>query len=85
MKRLEDCVEQRKNGNGIEYRIEADGEALLRRVVADKDREIANLKSRLVEKDAEIDRLKALLAATTASKKSAPPRPQKIEPSISKH
>jgi hypothetical protein len=85
-----DCVETRRGADGLEYRIkpsesEDSRDADLKSQLAAKNAEIANLKSRLVEKDAEIDRLKALLAATTASKKSAPPRPKKIEPSISKH
>jgi hypothetical protein len=91
LKRLgPDCVETRRGADGLEYRIkpsesEDSRDADLKNQLAAKNAEIANLKSRLVEKDAEIDQLKALLAATTASKKSAPPRPKKIEPSISKH
>jgi hypothetical protein len=63
LKRLEGCVEQRKNGNVIEYRIEANGEALLRRSLAAKDEEIASLKHRIAAQDAEIERLKKLLDA----------------------
>jgi hypothetical protein len=64
----EDCVDQRKNGDGvIEYRIEANGEALLRRTLADRDREIVILKNQIAEKNAEIERLTELL--------TAPPRP----------
>jgi biotin operon repressor len=76
----EDCVEQRKNGNGFEYRIVGSEEAHLRRVVAARDVEIASLKNRIAEKDAEIARLTELLTA-------APPRPtpSSKKANLSKH
>jgi hypothetical protein len=72
LKRLEGCVEQSPNGIEIEYRIAGDDEATLRRSLAAKDREIADLKNRIAEQDVEIERLRELLAAI----------PQKPSPSL---
>lgn len=60
---LEGCVTPRVKDNGIEYQIEGDDEARLRRELAAKDSEIAVLKARITEQDVEIERLTALLTA----------------------
>ena len=57
LKSLEGCVTTRANGVGIEYRIESGDEAHLRRSLAAKDAEIADLKNRIAEQDVEIERL----------------------------
>jgi hypothetical protein len=86
LKRLgPDCVETRKVGNGLEYRINgkgmlADKDTDLKSQLAAKDAEIADLRSQLAEKDSEIARLKAELL-TTGKKASSP---SKKKPTVSR-
>ena len=67
LKSLGGCVTTRVNGAVVEYQIESSDEAHLRRLLAAKDREIADLKKQIAEKDAEIEQLKKVLDAPSAS------------------
>ena len=67
LKRLGDSVSQHKNGSVIEYRLGGNDPVLLSRLLAAKDQEIADLKNRIVEQDAEIARLMEMLTAPSAS------------------
>jgi hypothetical protein len=80
LKRPECRVEQRKTGDVLEYRVEPNGEAILRLAVAARDAEIVILKNQIAERDAEIERLTELLTAP-------PPRPtpSSKKASVSKH
>jgi hypothetical protein len=74
LKRLGDSVTQRVNGSVIEYRIGGNDPALLSRLLAAKDEEIADLKARIAEQEAEIARLMEMLTAPSVS---APPARKK--------
>jgi hypothetical protein len=80
LKRPECRVEQRKTGDVLEYRVEPNGEALLRRTVAARDAEIVILKNQIAERDAEIERLTELLTAPPP-----PPTPSPKKTGVSKH
>jgi hypothetical protein len=60
-------VETCPNGSAIEYRIDSVDQTRLNRSLAAKDQEIADLKARIAEQDAEIERLTELLTAPSAS------------------
>jgi hypothetical protein len=55
--KAEGCVSSHINGAVVEFRIESNEEARLRRALAAKDREIADLKARIAELEDEIERL----------------------------
>jgi hypothetical protein len=71
------ALKRRKNGVGIEYRIRSGGTADegrdLRDLIAVKEAEIADLRRRLVEKDAEIVRLQVELLVAAAPPPVPPP------------
>jgi hypothetical protein len=75
LKSLEGCVSTRVNGVVIEYRIESGDEAHLRRSLAAKDQEIADLKNRIAEQDVEIEQLRGRLLLAELS--TPPTRKQK--------
>jgi hypothetical protein len=74
-------VETRPNGIEIEYRITRDDETDMRRLLAAKDAEIADLKKRIAEHELEIERLTDRLTAPNVStpparkKQRAKPKP----------
>lgn len=69
----DECVKQRKTGNGIEFRVMRDEESELIVLLAAKDEEIAALKNKVVDLELEIERLEERLTAPTVS---APPAPK---------
>jgi hypothetical protein len=67
----QDRVATRADGIEIQYKIHSDDEADLRRSLAAKDAEIADLKARIAEQNLEIERLMEQLTAPSASKSPA--------------
>jgi hypothetical protein len=72
LKRLEGSFSQRVNGADIEFQIESSDEAHLRRSLAAKDREIADLKARIAELEDEIERLAVRRDASSPAPSPAP-------------
>jgi hypothetical protein len=67
-----ELVETRPNGIAIEYRIDDPDRTRLNRLLAAKDAEIADLKARIAEQAAEIDRLMEQFTAPIAGVAPAP-------------